>query len=109
MAPTLNLASLRRAKGITLDGVKNSTLIQQRFLEAIEAEDFSKLPGGVYSTSYLRQYARATGCDESALLRLYKDQIEPQPAPQPVPRQSRFSHWREYAPFRRLFENRQHA
>jgi cytoskeletal protein RodZ len=41
------------------------------FLRAIEAEEFEKLPGGIFNTSYLRQYARATGYDESELLAHY--------------------------------------
>ena len=34
-----------------------------RALRAIEAGEFQKLPGGVYSTSYIRQYARAIEFD----------------------------------------------
>ena len=73
----LNLAGARIEKGITLEEIVQSTRIAEHFLEAIESEDFGQLPGGVYNTSYLRQYARAIGYDETALLDHYRSQIEP--------------------------------
>jgi cytoskeletal protein RodZ len=42
-----------------------------RALEAIERGDFRKLPGGIYNTSYIRQYARAIDYEESILLEFY--------------------------------------
>src|SRR3974377_1404803 len=71
------LADQRLAKGVTLRAIETSTKIGLRFLEAIEAEEFDTLPGGVYTTSYLRQYARATGLDEEILLRRYYDKTAP--------------------------------
>ena len=76
----LNLAAARQEKGVTLEDIGQSTRIALHFLKSIEAEDFGALPGGVYNTSYLRQYARAIGYDESALLAHYRSQVEPQPA-----------------------------
>jgi len=73
----LNLAGARNEKGITLEEIEQSTRIATHFLEAIEAEDFGRLPGGVYNTSYLRQYARAIGYDETTLLGHYRSQIKP--------------------------------
>ena len=73
----LNLAGARLEKGVTLDEIVQSTRIAGHFLEAIETEDFGQLPGGVYNTSYIRQYARAIGYDEKALLDHYRSQVEP--------------------------------
>ena len=73
----LNLAGARLEKGVTLDEIEKSTRIAGHFLEAIETEDFGQLPGGVYNTSYIRQYARAIGYDEKALLDHYRSQVEP--------------------------------
>ena len=67
----LNLASVRERNGMTLKEITQSTKITFRFLQAIEAEDFADLPGGVYSTSYIRQYARAIGYSETELLDQY--------------------------------------
>src|SRR5437868_6950646 len=71
MQTHLKLQEARTAKKITLDQIEESTRIATHFLESIEQEDFGNLPGGVYNTSYLRQYARAAGFDESALLQYY--------------------------------------
>jgi cytoskeletal protein RodZ len=67
----LGLATIRRNRGISLEQIAQSTKIGVRSLEAIERGDFQKLPGGIYSTSYIRQYARAIDYDESALLTFY--------------------------------------
>ncbi len=67
----LGLATIRRNRGITLEQIAESTKISLRSLKAIEAGDFSKLPGGIYNTSYIRQYARAIDFDEAELLAFY--------------------------------------
>jgi cytoskeletal protein RodZ len=67
----LGLATIRKNRGISLQQIAASTKIGVRSLEAIERGDFQKLPGGIYSTSYIRQYARAIDYDESALLAFY--------------------------------------
>ena len=67
----LGLATIRKNRGISLEQIAASTKIGVRSLEAIERGDFQKLPGGIYSTSYIRQYARAIDYDESALLEFY--------------------------------------
>ena len=77
----LNLAGARIEKGVTLEEIAQSTKIAPHFLEAIETENFDRLPGGVYSTSYIRQYARVIGYDETALLGHYRSQIEPPETP----------------------------
>ena len=67
----LGLATIRRNRGISLEQIAESTKISVRSLEAIEQGEFRKLPGGIYSTSYIRQYARAIDYDESAILAVY--------------------------------------
>ena len=67
----LGLATIRRNRGISLEQIAESTKISIRSLQAIEQGDFQKLPGGIYNTSYIRQYARAIDYDESALLSYY--------------------------------------
>ena len=61
----LRLAERRRKKGVALEQISQATKIGMRALRAIEAGEFQKLPGGVYSTSYIRQYAQAIGVDEA--------------------------------------------
>jgi cytoskeletal protein RodZ len=71
----LGLAEVRKNRGITLREIAESTKISLRCLEAIERGDFRQLPGGVYTTSYLRQYAQAIDFDESILLAEYRRQV----------------------------------
>ena len=68
---TLGLASRRRKMKISLDQISQATKISVRSLQAIETEEFKKLPGGIYNTSYIRQYANAIGFDEGQILTLY--------------------------------------
>ena len=70
----LGLAEIRRNRGITLEEIADATKISLRSLAAIEMGDFQRLPGGIYNTSYIRQYARAIDYDESALLDFYHKQ-----------------------------------
>jgi cytoskeletal protein RodZ len=67
----LELETIRRNRGISLQQISQATKISVRSLEAIEHGDFQKLPGGIYNTSYIRQYARAIDYDESTLLAYY--------------------------------------
>jgi cytoskeletal protein RodZ len=68
----LGLATIRRNRGISLEQIAESTKINIRSLKAIEGGDFQKLPGGVYNTSYIRQYAKAIDFDEAELLAFYR-------------------------------------
>ena len=67
----LGLTTIRRNRGISLEQIAESTKISIRSLEAIEQGDFRKLPGGIYNTNYIKQYARAIDYDESTLLAFY--------------------------------------
>lgn len=77
----LGLATIRRNRGVTLEQIAQSTKIGVRTLEAIERGDFRKLPGGIYNTSYIKQYARAIDYEEAALLEFYHRQMNGEPAP----------------------------
>jgi cytoskeletal protein RodZ len=89
----LGLSRLRDRAGISLEAIAAGTKISLRFLRAIEAEEFEQLPGGIFNTSYLRQYAAAIGYDQGHLLAHYelKMNIAPTPeAPQPESGSRRF-------------------
>jgi cytoskeletal protein RodZ len=76
----LALSTIRQNRGISLKQIADSTKISVRCLEAIERGEFKKLPGGIYNTSYIRQYARAIDYDEAALLAVYYREARVQPA-----------------------------
>jgi cytoskeletal protein RodZ len=69
------LAQHRIHNGVTLDQIEKSTKISMRFLRAIESEEYSILPGGIFARSYIRQYAAAIGFDEEELLARYQRTI----------------------------------
>jgi cytoskeleton protein RodZ len=85
----LGLSTIRRNRGISLEQIAASTKISVRALEAIERGEFRKLPGGIYNTSYIRQYARAIDYDESAILAVYYRETTPA-LPDSSPRKSIF-------------------
>ena len=72
----LSLRTWRQSKGITLAAIADSTKISVSQLQAIEAGEFRKLPGGIYNTNYIRQYARAIEFDEQELLDYYRSSCE---------------------------------
>jgi cytoskeletal protein RodZ len=62
------------------------------FLQAIEDEQFSKLPGGIFDRNYIRQYSAAVGIGETKLLERYaRWQAEQTPAEPKRPARGRLS------------------
>ena len=66
-----DLAAMRHQKGISLRQIADTTKIGVHYLEAIEGGQFTKLPGGIYNRSYIRQYARAIEVSEESLMERY--------------------------------------
>jgi cytoskeletal protein RodZ len=82
----LGLATIRKNRGITLEQIASVTKIGIRTLDAIERGEFRKLPGGIYDTSYIRQYARAIDYDEDVILAEYRRARLQASVPQEPPR-----------------------
>ena len=68
---SLQLERIRRRTGVSLDQIADRTKISTRFLRAIETEEFEKLPGGVFDTNYIRQYAAEISFPSEAVLAEY--------------------------------------
>ncbi len=77
--PTLGetLKQKREERGISLAEISESTKIGTRFLKAIESDNFSILPGGIFTRSFIRAYARTVHLDEEEAIALYHKQIAP--------------------------------
>lgn len=54
----------RLRQGLDLEDVSQETKVNTRLLEAIESDQWDRLPGGVFTRNFVRQYARALGLDE---------------------------------------------
>ncbi|WP_374614633.1 helix-turn-helix domain-containing protein [Sphingorhabdus sp.] len=62
------LYAAREAAGLSLTEIATRTRVPIRHLEAIEASNYSALPGSTYTIGFTRSYAKALGLDETALL-----------------------------------------
>ena len=61
----------REARGIGLREICDQTRISVHYLEAIEANDYKRLPGGVFNRSFIKAYAKCIGYDEREAIEGY--------------------------------------
>src|ERR1700751_1342791 len=61
----------RELREVTPEEVCKSTRIAPRFLEALENEQWDRLPGGVFGRGFVRSIARYLGLSEEDLLSEY--------------------------------------
>ena len=61
----------RETRGIALRDISDQTRISMRYLEAIEVDDYRRLPGGIFNRSFIRAYAKHIGYDEQQALEEY--------------------------------------
>lgn len=73
MAATIGeqLRLAREERGIPLREISDQTRISVRYLEAIETNDYKRLPGGIFNRSFVRAYARYVGYDEKEAIEAY--------------------------------------
>jgi cytoskeleton protein RodZ len=76
----------RELREVSMEELTKATRISARFVEALENEDWAKLPGGVFGHGFVRTIARYLGLNEEALLGEYDSaRAEHLPAPPPKP------------------------
>jgi cytoskeletal protein RodZ len=61
----------RETRGIALRDISEHTRISMRYLEAIESDDYRRLPGGIFNRSFIRAYAKFVGYDEQEAIEEY--------------------------------------
>ena len=61
----------RETRGIALRDISEQTRISMRYLEAIETDDYKRLPGGIFNRSFIRAYAKFIGYDENDAIEDY--------------------------------------
>jgi cytoskeletal protein RodZ len=83
MATTIGeqLRVSREEQGIALREISNQTRISMRYLEAIEGNDYKRLPGGIFNRSFVKAYARFIGFDETEALEGYAQYLREQGQP----------------------------
>src|SRR5215467_2789291 len=89
--PTLGeeLRRLREERGIALSDISEGTRIGTRFLKAIEENNFSVLPGGIFTRSFIRAYAKRVGMDEDEAIGLYQQHLAEESGELPPAREER--------------------
>lgn len=60
---------LREERGIALRAIADTTKISVSALEALERNDISRLPGGIFSRGFIRAYAEQIGADPEQTVR----------------------------------------
>jgi cytoskeleton protein RodZ len=65
------LRELRERHGVSLGELARVTRIGQRFLEALEADDFDALPAGPFAKGFIRSYCQALNEPAEEALSLY--------------------------------------
>ena len=70
------LRNAREARGWSLADVSELTRIRATFLQALEEEQFDRLPGRTYLKGFLRTYATALGLDPDELFEAYHLEFE---------------------------------
>lgn len=68
----------RELRKISLEDIAEATKISARYLRALERNDFSELPGGVFARGYVRAYAQFVGLDEEATVEAYLAELGPE-------------------------------
>lgn len=83
MATTIGeqLRVSREEQGIALREISNQTRISMRYLEAIEGNDYKRLPGGIFNRSFVKAYARFIGFDETQAVEGYAQYLREQGQP----------------------------
>jgi cytoskeletal protein RodZ len=61
----------RELRGVSLEEIAAATRISTRFLEALENEQWDRLPGGAFNRGFIRSIARFLGIDEDGLVSEY--------------------------------------
>lgn len=80
MSSTLGekIRQAREERGITIMEVSEQTRISPLYLEAIENDDYSPLPGGIFNKGFVKSFAKYVGIDENEALQDYAQLITQQ-------------------------------
>jgi len=66
-------------RGVSLEEISTATRISLRFLEALEREQWDRLPGGIFNRGFIRAIAHFLGLNEENLIAEYALATDDQP------------------------------
>ena len=69
----------REMRGVSLEEISAATRISVRFLEALENEQWERLPGGIFNRGFIRSVARFLGLNEDDLVAEYAMETHERP------------------------------
>lgn len=75
------LRQARERRGISLRQIAATTKISAAALEALERNDISKLPGGIFSRAFVRSYAVEVGLDPEETVAEFLERFDQEPPP----------------------------
>ena len=75
------LRQARERRGISLRHIAARTKISADVLDALERNDISKLPGGIFSRGFVRSYAIEVGLDPAVTVREFVERFNAEPPP----------------------------
>jgi len=73
------LKRVRETCGYSLEDVAGITRINLRYLEAIEKDDFEKIPGETFSHGFIRSFARCIGISDEEISRKIRETLKTEP------------------------------
>ena len=78
-----SLKAQRERRGLTLESIARSTKIKGSLLAALERNDVSQWPSGIFRRAFLRSYAKALGVSPEPLLEDFEHYFSEDGAPVP--------------------------
>ena len=80
------LSEARRNKSVSLEDAEKATKIRVKFLKAIEADDFSRMPSLSYSKGFVKNYSEYLGLNSATVLAFFRRQTVDTPKSSLLPR-----------------------
>lgn len=75
----------RERRQISLTSIAENTKISRSLLEALERDDVSRWPSGIFRRAFVRSYAEAIGLNGDEVVREFSERFPDPSAPQPAP------------------------
>src|ERR1700693_565864 len=69
------LREAREHRGVSLRQIADSTKIAVSILDALERDDISRLPGGIFGRAFVRSFASEVGLDPEETIRQFLEEF----------------------------------